>query len=142
MLVPKRPTLKRKGRYLLLALALYGLNQWWREPQAEAQLALAQGTAAAESCLEPVSAFAPAPDPPRALTGRLGLWVAKVDPVTLEPLRVVASDPNGVYPLASSYKQAVLWALLKDVDAGTVTLNEKFDVTHANQSLGNYPFDG
>lgn len=92
-------------------------------------------------CLPPAPAVAPAPPPPQALSGRLGLWVAEVDPRTLEPRRAVASNPDDVFPLASTYKQAVLWALLREFDAGRVSPNERFDVTVQNQSLGDYPYD-
>lgn len=92
-------------------------------------------------CLLPAPAVAPAPPPPQALSGRLGLWVAEVDPRTLEPRRAVASNPDDVFPLASTYKQAVLWALLREFDAGRVSPNERFDVTVQNQSLGDYPYD-
>lgn len=92
-------------------------------------------------CLPPAPAVALAPPPPQALSGRLGLWVAEVDPRTLEPRRAVASNPDDVFPLASTYKQAVLWALLREFDAGQVSPNERFDVTVQNQSLGDYPYD-
>ncbi|AWN24518.1 serine hydrolase [Deinococcus irradiatisoli] len=84
----------------------------------------------------------PAPPPPPALNGQLGLYVAVIDPQTLQPLRARAFLPNSEFPLASTYKQAVLWALLKQVDAGTVDLGEKFSVTREAQSLGDYPYDG
>lgn len=80
--------------------------------------------------------------PPFALSGRLGLWVAQIDPVTLQPVRAVGTNPDSVFPLASTYKQAVLWALLQEFDAGRLSPNERFDVTRENQSLGSYPFDG
>ena len=44
--------------------------------------------------------------------------------------------------MASTYKQAVLWALLRQVDAGRFDLNQKFSVSRQSQSLGAYPFDG
>lgn len=132
--------LKNKGRYLLLALALWGLFAWWRhERGGTVQLALKPSIAPSCAAAPPTQA---APKPPFGLTGQLGLWVAKVDPATLRPIQAVAADPNGTYPLASSYKQAVLWALLRAVDAGRVGLSEKFSVTTANQSLGRYPYDG
>ena len=65
-----------------------------------------------------------------------------IDPQTLQPLRAVSSSPDRAFPLASTYKQAVLWALLKQVDAGSVDLGEKFSVTREAQSLGDYPYDG
>ncbi|EYB66706.1 beta-lactamase [Deinococcus phoenicis] len=96
----------------------------------------------APGCLGPAPAALPAPPPPFPLSGRLGLWVAEVDPVTLKPLRAVAADPDGVFPLASTYKQAVLWAVLRQFDAGALLPTERFDVTRENQSLGDYPYDG
>ncbi|UQN05892.1 serine hydrolase [Deinococcus sp. QL22] len=93
-------------------------------------------------CLDAAPAVAKAPAPPLHLSGRLGLWVAEVDPVTLAPIRAVATNPDSVFPLASTYKQAVLWAVLRQFDAGTIQPNERFNVTRDNQSLGNYPFDG
>nr|WP_254606094.1 serine hydrolase [Deinococcus sp. JMULE3] len=92
-------------------------------------------------CLRPAPEVPKAPPPPHHLSGQLGLWVAEVDPVTLRPVRALAVNPDSVFPLASTYKQAVLWALLRDIDAGRVQPTERFDVTRENQSLGSYPFD-
>ncbi|GAA0512499.1 serine hydrolase [Deinococcus depolymerans] len=96
----------------------------------------------ARGCLLPAPSVPKAPPPPFPLSGTLGLWVAEVDPVTLEPLRAVATNPDSVFPLASTYKQAVLWATLRAFDAGTLRPTERFDVARDNQSLGSYPFDG
>ncbi|WP_338014502.1 serine hydrolase [Deinococcus cavernae] len=68
--------------------------------------------------------------------------MAQVDPVTLNVIRAVGTNPDSEFPLASTYKQAVLWALLKKFDQGEVSPTERFDVTRSNQSLGAYPFDG
>ena len=91
-------------------------------------------------CLE-APAGTEAPPAPARLSGRLGLYVAVIDPVTLEPLRTVSHSHDQLFPLASAYKQAVLWALLKQKDTGTLQLSERFDVTTRSQSLGDYPFD-
>ena len=112
------------------------------------QARLGQPQAAADplrddrGCLKPAPAVPKAPPPPHHLSGQLGLWVAEVDPATLTVRRAVATNPDSVFPLASMYKQAVLWALLRGVDSGTVDPAERFDVTRQNQSLGSYPFDG
>ena len=53
----------------------------------------------------------------------------------------MAYDPESEFPLASTYKQAVLWAMLRQVDAGTFDLGQTFSVTRASQSLGKYPYD-
>ena len=95
-----------------------------------------------QGCLSGAPLVPKAPSPPLPLSGTLGLWVAEVDPVTLEPLRAVGTNPDSVFPLASTYKQAVLWATLRAFDAGTLSPTERFDVTRDNQSLGSYPFDG
>ncbi|OLV17502.1 serine hydrolase [Deinococcus marmoris] len=95
-----------------------------------------------DGCLAAAPTVKKAPPPPLALSGRLGLWVAEIDPRTLQPIRAVGTNPNSVFPLASTYKQAVLWALLREFDAGRLSPNERFDVTRENQSLGSYPFDG
>ncbi len=86
--------------------------------------------------------MAKAPPPPFPLSGRLGLWVAEIDARTLRPIKAVGTNPDSVFPLASTYKQAVLWALLQEFDAGRLSPNERFDVTRENQSLGQYPYDG
>lgn len=96
----------------------------------------------ADGCLDSAPDVPKAPPPPRALSGRLGLWVAEIDPQTLQPIRAVGTNPDSVFPLASTYKQAVLWALLKAFDQGRITPTERFDITRQNQSLGAYPFDG
>ncbi|CAM3182789.1 serine hydrolase [Deinococcus deserti] len=95
-----------------------------------------------DGCLNSAPAVTKAPPPPLHLSGRLGLWVAEVDPVTLAPVRAVATNPDRVFPLASTYKQAVLWAVLREFDAGRISPTERFDVTRQNQSLGGYPYDG
>ncbi|TSA83049.1 serine hydrolase [Deinococcus detaillensis] len=95
----------------------------------------------ADGCVSPLPSL-PAPKPPAGLNGQLGLYAAVIDPQTLQPLRAVSYSPNAEFPLASTYKQAVLWALLRQVDAGTFDLNQKFSVNRQTQSLGAYPYDG
>ena len=75
------------------------------------------------------------------LGGQLALFVARFDPSTLEPTKAVMLNPDASFPLASTYKQSVLWALLRQIDAGQVSWDEKFSVTKANQSLGGFPYD-
>lgn len=99
-------------------------------------------TSRTDGCLAAAPTVEKAPPPPFALSGRLGLWVAQIDPVTLQPIRAVGTNPDSLFPLASTYKQAVLWALLREFDAGRLSPTERFDVTRENQSLGSYPFDG
>ncbi|MFC6591086.1 serine hydrolase [Deinococcus lacus] len=68
--------------------------------------------------------------------------MADLDPQTLEVRRAVATNPDSLFPLASTYKQAVLWAVLREFGAGRLSPTERFDVTPGQQSLGEYPYDG
>jgi|GEM_PF-1496792 len=79
-----------------------------------------------------------APSPVR-LSGQLGLYVALLDPVTAEPTRAVALNPDLQFPLASAYKAPLLWAVMREVDAGRVSLNEKLTTDPQSRSLGKYP---
>lgn len=139
------------GRYILLVGALgssYTLLRWNTPSTLAVPLTAAPNAAIApDQVSEPLTGCVtaaptlPAPQPPAALNGQLGLYVAVIDPQTLQPLRAVSYSPNSPFPLASTYKQAVLWALLRQVDAGTLDLNQKFSINRANQSLGAYPYD-
>lgn len=76
---------------------------------------------------------------PRNLTGQLGLYVAVVDPVTARPLRAVARNADTQFPLASSYKGPLVWAVLREVDAGRLHLSDRLVTDDANRSLGAFP---
>ncbi|PTA69344.1 serine hydrolase [Deinococcus arcticus] len=134
-----------------LALLLFGC----RPPPPEGQVRLERAPAPTtvqvdrqapaqdpDGCLGHAPPVPKAPPPPHHLSGRLGLWVAELDPQTLLPRRAVGTNPDSVFPLASTYKQAVLWATLRAVDSGRLSPAERFDVTRENQSLGAYPYDG
>ena len=111
-------------------------------PPADAPLPEAAPAPAAPGCLAGAQGRYPKPPaPPLALSGRLGLWVAELDPRSLSVIRARSSNPDSLFPLASTYKQAVLWAVLREFDSGRLDPTERFDVTRANQSLGDYPYD-
>lgn len=93
-------------------------------------------------CLAAAPQVDKAPAPPLALSGRLGLWVSEIDPRTMKIIRAVTTNPDELFPLASTYKQAVLWATLREYDAKRLKPTDRFDVTRSNQSLGAYPYDG
>ncbi|ULH16242.1 serine hydrolase [Deinococcus sp. KNUC1210] len=146
MRLSARP-MRKKGRYVLLAAALLLAGQGLRtlhSVTSAPRFASVQRSVSppidSSLCLKS-PAGDEAPPAPARLSGRLGLYVAVIDPVTLEPVRVVSRDPDGVYPLASAYKQSVLWALLRQKDAGALSFSETFDVSNEAQSLGDYPFD-
>ncbi|GHG30942.1 hypothetical protein CBQ26_12210 [Deinococcus indicus] len=90
----------------------------------------------------PCRAPAPAPElpyqPPAFASGPVGFYLAQIDPRTGTPLRVIANDPDSLYPLASTFKQIVLWGTLRDVTAGRLTLNTRLSVTEANRSIEAY----
>ena len=102
------------------------------------------GRAKIEGCASRPAGLKVLEPPPSGsrLGGQLALFVARFDPVTLEPTKAVMFNPDASFPLASTYKQSVLWALLRQIDAGQLRWNEKFEVTKANQSLGSFPHDG
>jgi beta-lactamase class A len=84
------------------------------------------------------------PTIPKQITGRLGLYVARVPSGTKEftPIKVIEMNPQGQFPLASNFKQSVLLEVLRQVDQGNIKLSQKFKITKANQSYGRYPYDG
>ena len=86
----------------------------------------------------------PVPAVPKQITGRLGLYVARVPKGTKDfaPLKVIEINPQGQFPLASNFKQSVLLEVLRQVDQGYIKLSQKFKITKANQSYGRYPYDG
>ncbi|MCY1702473.1 serine hydrolase [Deinococcus sp. SL84] len=159
--------LKRVALLLGAVLGLGGAGAWWwndavqgsesadvlaqaqpggeppQDTSAQSQLVGAASDASSQqsACLGKAPTVAKAPAPPYPLSGRLGLWVAEVDPDTLQVRRAVGTNPDSVFPLASTYKQAVLWAVLREFDAGRLSPQERFEITSASQSLGEYPFD-
>lgn len=94
--------------------------------------------------LPPQTTKLAAPAVPKQITGRLGLYVARVPSGTKEfaPIKVIEINPQGQFPLASNFKQSVLLEVLRQVDQGYIKLSERFKVTKANQSYGRYPYDG
>jgi beta-lactamase class A len=84
------------------------------------------------------------PTTPKTITGRVGLYVALFPKGSSDfaPAKVISINPSLQFPLASNFKQSVLLEVLRQADAGTLKLTEKFNITRANQSLGWYPYDG
>lgn len=75
---------------------------------------------------------------PVGVTGNVSFMAAVIDPVSLKPLRVAMLNPDAVHPMASTFKQLVLWSVLRDVDAGRLSLSQTFTVTPQNRSLESY----
>ena len=99
---------------------------------------------AVSSCaMPPQTTILKPPVIPKQITGRIGLYVARIPSGTKEfsPIKVIQINPQGQFPLASNFKQSVLYSLMKQVDQGYVKLVEKFVITNANRSYGEYPFD-
>jgi beta-lactamase class A len=92
---------------------------------------------------EPTRFVAP-PSVPKAITGRVGLFVGRLTRGSKEFRfdRATWLNPQSQFPLASNYKTSVLYELMRAVDNGNVKLAERFNVTKANQSYGRYPYDG
>ncbi|GGJ30409.1 serine hydrolase [Deinococcus roseus] len=124
---------------------LSGQHEAQQLPQLPPVAQAAQVTVPRPVCYSFQAQFLPhadAPAPPSRLQGKLGLFVAEVDPLTLKFKRVVSRSANEQFPLASTYKQAVMYELARQVDSQKVSLKEIFDVTQSNHSLGEFPFDG
>jgi beta-lactamase class A len=94
--------------------------------------------------LPPQTSKLPVPAVPKQITGRLGLYVARVPKGTTQfaPIKVIEINPQGQFPLASNFKQSVLLEMLRQVDQGYIKLSQKFKITKGNQSYGRYPYDG
>jgi beta-lactamase class A len=84
-----------------------------------------------------------APTVPRAITGRVGLFVGRLTRGTQDFKfdRALWLRPTQQFPLASNFKTSVLYELMRAVDDKKVKLTERFDVTTANRSYGRYPYD-
>ena len=99
---------------------------------------------AAGCVIPPVPTKFVAPPPvPKGITGRVGLFVARLSRGTKDFSLEQATwqNPQGQFPLASNFKTSILFEVMRQIDAGTVSLDEKFKVTQANQSYGRYPYD-
>ena len=97
-----------------------------------------------EACAAPPESLElAAPTQPKIFTGRVGLYIARFPKGSSEfaPDRVIQVNPEWQFPLASNFKTAVMLEVMRELQAGDVKPNEKFVVTKANQSLGDYPFD-
>jgi beta-lactamase class A len=113
--------------------------------QAEPQLSEPQPEVnPVEACATPPESLeVAAPEQPKIFSGRVGLYVARFSKGSSEfaPDKVIQVNPEFQFPLASNFKTAVMLEVIRELQAGTVRPNEKFVVTRANQSLGDFPFD-
>ncbi len=113
--------------------------------QSESQLEIQQSEVnPVEACATPPESLeVAAPTQPKIFTGRVGLYVARFPKGSSEfvPDRVIQVNPEWQFPLASNFKTAVMLEVMRELQAGNVKPNEKFMVTRANQSLGDFPFD-
>jgi beta-lactamase class A len=97
-----------------------------------------------ESCAAPPESLeVAAPTQPKIFTGRVGLYVARFPKGLSEfvPDQVIQINPEWQFPLASNFKTAVMLEVMRELQVGNLKANEKFVVTKANQSLGDFPFD-
>jgi beta-lactamase class A len=97
-----------------------------------------------EACATPPESLeVVAPAQPKIFTGRVGLYVARFPKNSSEfaPDKVIQVNPEFQFPLASNFKTAVMLEVIRELQAGNLKPSEKFVVTQANQSLGDFPFD-
>ncbi len=87
------------------------------------------------NCLKPIGIRSRAVLPPKTLTGRVGLYVAELDPVTGWPVRYLAQNENDRFPLASAYKQAVAFKAFEAIDRGMLAPDELLETTAEARSI-------
>jgi beta-lactamase class A len=133
----------------MLAALAWGGTQAWTSlrptvARSQAPVVTAPTSDPSSNCVAPATTTVlPVSDVPAGITGRVGLYVARLSGEPgFHPIKAVVLRPGERFPLASVFKQAILLELLQQKDAGVVTMSERFPVTYANQSLGNYPYDG
>lgn len=97
------------------------------------------GATTSAVCGPAVTAPLPPLPLPTTVSGKVSFYAAVYDPKTAAPVRAYAIGPvNRVMPLASAYKTAVLWATLRDVEAGRLKLSTRLATTEANRSIEFY----
>lgn len=79
-------------------------------------------------------------------TGTIGVYAVTVDPqaLTFAPLEAVEYQADASHPLASSFKPAVLYEALADIDAGSLAWRDRIAISSADHSLdgGRFPRRG
>lgn len=79
------------------------------------------------------------PLPPQ-VTGRVAFYAAEYDPNTWAVKQAVGLGRiNELHPTASLYKGLLIEAVMRDVDAGKLSLKQPFETTPANRSIEAYP---
>lgn len=87
-----------------------------------------------------VEATIAAPPPPALVSGRVSLYAAEYDPVTLRVLGSISYGPvTEIQPTASIFKSIVVEQVLRDVDAGLLSMNTPFKTTPENRSIEFFP---
>lgn len=87
------------------------------------------------TCLKSIGLRSSAVLPPKTLTGRVGLYVAELDPATKLVMRYLAQNENDRFPLASAYKQAVAFKAFQAIDVGMLAPDELLETTAEVRSI-------
>ena len=71
-------------------------------------------------------------------TGTIGVYAVTVDPqaLTFAPLEAVEYQADASHPLASSFKPAVLYEALADIDAGSLAWRDRIAISSARSISG------
>lgn len=76
---------------------------------------------------------------PSVVTGNSTLYIALYDARGVKTAEVVQGNADQTQPLASAYKTMVVYATLKAVDEGKLTLTQQIQTTAENRSIEDYP---
>ncbi|WP_268244388.1 serine hydrolase [Deinococcus ruber] len=80
-----------------------------------------------------------APPLPAVVTGKVAFYAARYFPDGRKQTEVQHGPVTERLPLASAFKTMLLNAVLQDVDAGRLHLDQLFETTDANQSIEDFP---
>ena len=117
-----------------LTLALFGLSGLAGAAVAQPNAELAVRTCGTAPLALPVSVPLPA-----VVTGRVAFYIAEYDKTGRVLQAQSLGDINAVHPTASIYKGLLLEAVMREVDAGRMSLKQTFKTTDANRSIEVYP---
>ena len=117
-----------------LTLLLFGLSGLAGAAVAQPNTSLEVRTCGNAPVASPVSVPLPA-----LVSVRVAFYIAEYDRAGRVLQAQSLGDINAVHPIASTYKGLLLEAVMREVDAGRLSLKQVFKTTDANRSIEGYP---